>query len=88
MEMTNKLDLTVSEQELNKIYAMTKTESWKLFSNKILKSWFHTVSGMLTNTENSRETDLILKGNTQVLANLISFEEILKQQVEVSNETI
>ena len=88
MKLDNSMDISIANEDLNKIYNMIRTESWKVFTEKIIKSWLYTVNGMLTNIENTRETDLILKGNAQVLSNIIAFESILRQQIGESNETV
>lgn len=88
MKIDNSMDISIANEDLNKIYNMIRTESWKVFTEKIIKSWLYTVNGMLTNIENTRETDLILKGNAQVLSNIIAFESILRQQIGESNETV
>ena len=88
MKLDNSMDISIANEDLNKIYNMIRTESWKIFTEKIIKSWLYTVNGMLTNIENTRETDLILKGNAQVLSNIIAFESILRQQIGESNETV
>ena len=88
MKLDISMDISIANEDLNKIYNMIRTESWKVFTEKIIKSWLYTVNGMLTNIENTRETDLILKGNAQVLSNIIAFESILRQQIGESNETV
>ena len=88
MKLDNSMDISIANEDLNKIYNMIRTESWKVFTEKIIKSWLYTVNGMLTNIENTRETDLILKGNAQVLSNIIAFESILRQQIGEPNETV
>ena len=88
MKLDNSMDISIANEDLNKIYNMIRTESWKIFTEKIIKSWLYTVNGMLTNIENTRETDLILKGNAQVLSNIIAFESILRQQIGEPNETV
>lgn len=88
MKIDNSMDISIANEDLNKIYNMIRTESWKVFTEKIIKSWLYTVNGMLTNIENTRETDLILKGNAQVLSNIIAFESILRQQIGEPNETV
>ena len=88
MKLDNSMDISIANEDLNKIYNMIRTESWKVFTDKIIKSWLYTVNGMLTNIENTRETDLILKGNAQVLSNIIAFESILRQQIGEPNETV
>lgn len=86
--MDNLTEFGISVEDLNKIYTMIKTDNWKTFVEKILKVWTYTATSTLTNMNNSRETDLIIKGNIQTLTNLISFEDIVKQHMEGKRDEV
>lgn len=86
--MNNITEFGISIEDLNKIYTMMQSEYWRTFVEKVLKVWVYTASNTLTNMDNTRETDLIIKGNIQTLTNLISFEEIVKQHMEGKRDEV
>ena len=86
--MANITEFGISIEDLNKIYTMMQSDYWRTFVEKVLKVWVYTASNTLTNMDNTRETDLIIKGNIQTLTNLISFEEIVKQHMEGKRDEV
>lgn len=86
--MNNITEFGISIEDLNKIYTMMQSDNWRTFVEKVLKIWVYTASNTLTNMDNTRETDLIIKGNIQTLTNLISFEEIVKQHMEGKRDEV
>ena len=86
--MNNITEFGISIEDLNKIYTMMQSDNWRTFVEKVLKVWVYTASNTLTNMDNTRETDLIIKGNIQTLTNLISFEEIVKQHMEGKRDEV
>ncbi len=86
--MSNIAEFGISIEDLNNIYTMMQSDNWRTFVEKVLKVWVYTASNTLTNMDNTRETDLIIKGNIQTLTNLISFEEIVKQHMEGKRDEV
>lgn len=76
----NEIELT--SQETNDLYAMVCSPGWRVFSDKVLEAWKQDLFIILSNPENTRDSDCCFKGSIETIYNTISYEHVIKQKVE------